>query len=86
VRLRGSRAGERNKVVYKLANSGIQAAIYYSTPLHLAPLYRLKYGYKRGILPQTETTARQVFSLPVHPGVSDDDLEFISQRVMKIIG
>jgi dTDP-4-amino-4,6-dideoxygalactose transaminase len=86
VRLRGSRAGERNKMVYKLANSGIQAAIYYSTPLHLSPLYRLKYGYKRGILPQTETTARQVFSLPVHPGVSDDDLEFISQRVMKTIG
>jgi len=84
VRLRGSRAGERNKVVEKLVNSGIQAAIYYGTPLHLSPLYRGKYGYRRGQLPKTEATARQVFSLPVHPGVSDDDLAFISQRVRKI--
>ncbi len=85
VRLRGCRAGERNKVVNKLVNSGIQAAVYYGTPLHLSLLYRRKYGYKPGMLPKTETTSRQVLSLPVHPGISDDDLGFISQRLRKII-
>ncbi|MEM3736543.1 MAG: DegT/DnrJ/EryC1/StrS family aminotransferase [Candidatus Bathyarchaeia archaeon] len=85
VRLRGSRAGERDKVVDKLVNSGIQAAVYYRTPLHLSPLYRRRYGYRRGALPKTETAARQVFSLPVHPGLTDEDLEFIAQRLSKVI-
>ncbi|MFH1328378.1 MAG: DegT/DnrJ/EryC1/StrS family aminotransferase, partial [Candidatus Bathyarchaeota archaeon] len=84
-RLRGSRAGERNKVVNKLVNSGIQASVYYNTPLHLSLFYRRKYGYRPGTLPKTETTARQVFSLPVHPAVSDDDLKFISLKLKKIL-
>jgi dTDP-4-amino-4,6-dideoxygalactose transaminase len=85
VRLRGSRAGERNKVVDKLVNAGIQAGIYYSTPLHLTPFYRMKYGYHAGMLPKTESTARQVFSLPVHPALTDEDTKFIGEKLKKIL-
>jgi dTDP-4-amino-4,6-dideoxygalactose transaminase len=85
IRLRGSRAGERNKIVNKLVNAGIQAEVFYSTPLHLAPFYRRKFGFRPRSLPRTETAARQVFSLPVHPELSDEDLRYMAQRLTRIV-
>lgn len=85
IRLRGCRAGERNKIVEKLINAGIQAAIYYSTPVHLAPFYRRKYGFHTHLLPKTETVARQVFSLPTHPNLTEEDLKYIGEKMKKII-
>jgi len=86
VRVRGCRAGERNKIVNKLTSSGIQAGIFYGTPIHLAPFYRRKYGFRLRSLPKTETAARQVFSLPVHPNLTDEDLKYIGQKMKKVIG
>ena len=86
VRLKGCRAGERNKVVAKLTSSGIQAEIYYATPVHMAPYYRRKFGFKPRSLPKTEAAARQVFSLPVHPGLTEEDLRYIGQKIKKIVG
>ena len=86
VRLRGCRAGERNKVVTKLVNAGIQAEVYYPTPVHMAPYYRRKFGFKPRSLPKTEAVARQVFSLPSHAGLTEEDIRYISQKVRKIVG
>jgi len=85
VRLRGANAGKRNKVVEKLRAKNIEASIYYETPVHLLPLYRDSFGYKRGTLPETEKAARQVFSLPVHPKISPEDLDYIVENVKKVI-
>ena len=85
VRLRGSRAGERNKLVSKLIASNVHVEIYYSTPTHLSVMYRRKFGYKPGSLPKTETTSRQVFSLPVHPGLGEEELQFMNQKITKIM-
>ncbi|RLI05494.1 aminotransferase DegT [Candidatus Bathyarchaeota archaeon] len=86
VRLKGCRAGERNKVVNKLVNAGIQAEVYYATPVHMAPFYRRKFGFRPRSLPKTEAAARQVFSLPSHPGLTEEDLKYIGQKVKKIVG
>jgi len=83
-RLRGCRAGERNKIVSRLVNAGIQAGVYYQTPLHLAPYYRRKYGFRAQMLPKTETASRQVFSLPTHPNLTDEDIKYIGAKMGKI--
>jgi len=85
VRVRGANAGKRNKIVEKLRNKNIEATVYYETPVHLLPLYREVSGGKRGMLPETERAARQVFSLPVHPGMTPEDVSYVADTVKKAI-
>ena len=65
-----------------LKQKGISAEVYYVIPIHLMPYYR-KFGKPR--LKETEKTARQVFSLPVHPGVTAKQIEFIGETVLHAI-
>ena len=86
VRLRGANAGKRNKIVERLESKGIAAAVYYETPVHMQPLYRDSVGSKKKALPETEKAARQVFSLPIHPKVSPEDVTYIAENVRKVTG
>lgn len=83
IRLRGANAGERNRLVEKLREKRIGAAVYYPVPVHLMPYYRERYGYDSGMLPKTETAARQVFSLPINPGVAGDDIGYMTAVLKK---
>jgi len=85
VRLRGANAGRRNRLVEKLREKRIGATVYYPMPIHLMPYYRERYGYDRGVLPKTETAARQVFSLPVHPRVTRGDIDYMTAILKKIL-
>lgn len=84
-RLRGANAGIRNRLVEKLREKRIGATVYYPMPIHLMPYYRERYGYDRGMLPKTETAARQVFSLPLHPGVTRGDIDYMTAILKKIL-
>jgi dTDP-4-amino-4,6-dideoxygalactose transaminase len=83
VRLKNASAEKRDKMVGTLRQKGICAEVYYATPIHLMPYYR-KFGRYR--LKETEKAARQVFSLPVHPGVTAKQIDFISESVLHGIG
>jgi perosamine synthetase len=85
VRARGVNAAKRNKIVDKLWAKNIEAAVYYSTPVHSTPFYRSSNQVRRGRLPETEKASRQVFSLPVHPRLSDTDIEYVSETLRKAI-
>jgi dTDP-4-amino-4,6-dideoxygalactose transaminase len=65
----------RDELQKHLVKSGVGCAVHYPIPLHRQPLY-VKLGYN-GSLPMAEAAAAQVLSLPVHPGLSQDDLETI---------
>jgi hypothetical protein len=54
----------------------IEAAVYYESPLHLLPLYRDRSSSRRS-LPETEKACRQVYSIPVHPKLSENELDYI---------
>ncbi len=84
-RLRGVNAAKRNKIVDRLWSKNIEAAVYYSTPVHSTPLYRESNVARRGRLPETEKASRQVFSLPVHPRVSENDIEYVAETLRKTI-
>jgi dTDP-4-amino-4,6-dideoxygalactose transaminase len=85
VRLRGARAGKRNKVVQKIRDKGVGAVIYYPVPIHLIPYYMRIYDCKRGDLPETEKASNQVFSLPVHQSLGKEDLMYIADTLKKIL-
>ncbi|MCK4434624.1 DegT/DnrJ/EryC1/StrS family aminotransferase [Candidatus Bathyarchaeota archaeon] len=82
VRLKGARAKKRGQTVKKLKQRGIGAEVYYATPIHLMPYYR-KFGKHQ--LKETEKAAKQVFSLPVHPGVTAKQIDFIGESVLRSI-
>ncbi len=71
--------GRRDALSASLADANIEAVVYYPRSLHQQPLYQeLEIG---GSFPVAEQACAEVLSLPVHPGLSDADLEAISTAV-----
>jgi len=82
VRLLNADAEIRDRFLDELRKCFIGATVYYRTPIHLMPYYR-QYGKQR--LPETERAAEQVFSLPVHPGVALEQIDYIADTVKRVI-
>jgi perosamine synthetase len=82
VRLRNGTEKQRNILVEKLQQKGIGAFICYMNPIHTMPYYK-KFGNYR--LPETERASKQVFSLPVHPGVTPKQIDFIADTVTELV-
>lgn len=72
----------RDQLVEVLRSQGVIPAIYYPWPLHLQPAYR-KLGYKKGDFPIAERVSGQVISLPVHPGVTIKQVDYVSNLIIK---
>jgi len=70
---------KRNKILNKLNEKGIGAASYYPTPVHKTPFYKLTK------LPVTDWAASHVISLPIHPKVSQKNIEFIAKTMRDIL-
>jgi dTDP-4-amino-4,6-dideoxygalactose transaminase len=82
VKLKNAKAQKRNALVEKIRQKGIGAFVCYVNPIHLMPYYR-KFAKHR--LPVTETASKQVFSLPVHPGVTPKQIDFIGAAVLRLL-
>ena len=82
VRLRDGDKAERDEVVKKLRKRGVGATVYYYAPIHLMPYYR-QFIERR--LPETERASEQVFSLPVHPGVTPKEINHVADSVVQVL-
>ena len=60
----------------RLQESGIPTAIYYAKPVHLQMVFK-NLGYEVGDFPIAESIAKRIFSLPMHPYLTDDDINQI---------
>jgi dTDP-4-amino-4,6-dideoxygalactose transaminase len=69
----------RDALLRHLRDRDIEAAVFYPLPVHKQPLYR-GLGYRRR-LPVAERLSREVLSLPVHPGLSREDLDAVVSAV-----
>ena len=65
----------RDAALAHLKAAGVGAGVHYPIPAHWQPLY-LDLGY-RDSLPVAERASREVLSLPVHPALTEGDLETI---------
>ena len=77
--------GDRDGFVAALkAEHNVGSGVYYPIPNHRLPSLA---PYAPGLdLPETEKAAREVVSLPVHPSLSQDDLERIVAAVNAVAG
>jgi dTDP-4-amino-4,6-dideoxygalactose transaminase len=69
----------RDALLRRLRDRDIEATVFYPQPIHKQPLYR-GLGY-RDRLPVAERLSRKVLSLPVHPGLSTEDLDTVVSAV-----
>jgi perosamine synthetase len=83
VRLQNATESERNRIVEELRRNDIGAEVYYLNPVHLMPYYLESFGGCR--LPETEKAAKQVFSLPIHPGVTDKQVDHIGKTLLSLV-
>jgi len=74
--------GRRDAVAAALRERGVGTGVHYPTPVHQQPVY-LERGY-RDSLPEAERAAREVLCLPVHPALSEADLETIVREVRAV--
>ncbi len=70
------RSDRRSQVIETLNKAGIPTAIHYPTPLHLQGVFS-ELGYQPGDLPVAEQVCEEIFSIPIHPFLSDEDKEKI---------
>lgn len=75
---------DRDKLRDGLAQAGIPAMIYYPVPLHQQKAYRDP-RYKDGDFPVAERLAACVLSLPMHTELDEEQLAYISARVLALI-
>ncbi|XTZ16628.1 DegT/DnrJ/EryC1/StrS family aminotransferase [Micromonospora echinospora] len=72
--------GDRDAAQRRLTELGIGNAVYYPTPIHRLTPYLSEDGTPGPWdLPETERAAAEVLSLPVHPSLSEGDLERIAE-------
>ncbi len=83
VRLKDGTEAERNKIVDELHNKGISAEVYYINPVHQMPFYKENFVSRK--LPCTEKASKEVFSLPIHPGVTDEQITFIGKTLLGLL-
>ena len=74
----------RDAIVADLAAAGVSTGIYYPIPVHRQP-YVLALGI-RADLPVTDRAAARSLSLPMFPGLTDDDQTTVIEAVRAVVG
>jgi perosamine synthetase len=63
------RSTDRDALAQRLDARGIDSAVYYPVPTHRLPAYESDVQ-----LPETDRAAREVLSLPIRPGLTDEEV------------
>jgi len=74
-------AGKRDELKKYLESKKIPSMIYYPGPLHLQEAYK-SLGYSEDAFPVTSLLCKEVLSLPMHPDMEDEQLEYIISNVL----
>jgi perosamine synthetase len=81
--VRVDRGRDRDAAAQRLAEAGIGTGIFYPIPVHRQP-HIVELGLGDVSLPETDRAAAEVISLPVHPSLSQDELETIAAEVNRL--
>ncbi|MBN2169497.1 MAG: DegT/DnrJ/EryC1/StrS family aminotransferase [Actinobacteria bacterium] len=79
------RIKQRDQLQELLGEAGIGTSVYYKPPLHLQDCYR-DLGHKRGDFPVSEKASTEVLSLPMFPGITQEEKETVCDAVNNFSG
>ena len=73
----------RSEVMNYMEKQGINTAVYYRTPIHKMPYY---HSMNDGCdLPNTDLASSKVLSIPIHSGLSEDDVQNIGNKLNDVL-
>jgi len=75
------RTEEREKLRKKLEECGIQTQIHYPVPVHKQILFQKLGAYSN--LPVTERIVNEILSLPIHPLLSEKEIEYVCECIQR---
>jgi dTDP-4-amino-4,6-dideoxygalactose transaminase len=75
---------ERDRIRAELESRGIQTGLHYPIPVHLQPAYR-DLGHAPGDFPVSERIARECFTLPLYPEMSEDDQNLVVDELAGVL-
>ncbi len=73
----------RDQFLDYLSQNGVGSAIHYPYPIHMQPLYK-SLGYASEQCPIATECSKKILSLPVYPGLRDDDMDYIINTLNKL--
>lgn len=79
------RADRRDDLQRHLQSRGIGTGLHYPLPLHQQQAYR-HLGLGEGSLPVTERAAREILSLPMFPGLSQEQVSRVADAIREFYG
>lgn len=74
------RTPDRDRLQAFLKERGIATRIYYPIPLHLQPCFA-DLGHEEGDFPVAERLAREVLSLPIFPGITEEEIGRVAEGI-----
>jgi len=75
---------DRTTLFQTLHEQGIGVNVHY-IPVHLHPFYRETFSAAPGLCPAAEAAYEQIISLPMFPGMTDEDVEKVITSVMESV-
>jgi dTDP-4-amino-4,6-dideoxygalactose transaminase len=75
---------DRDRFVQELRSCGIGTSVHF-IPLHLHPYYQRAYGYKQGDFPIAEAEFRRCISLPIYPGMNQQEVELVIGSINDVL-
>jgi dTDP-4-amino-4,6-dideoxygalactose transaminase len=76
---------KRDAFVERLRELGVGSGVYYPIPIHRQKPF-LELGYGDQSFPMSEQLSEEVVSIPVHPGLSDADVDTVIEVVNAVAG
>lgn len=83
LRIPGIDEHERNRIIEKMSEEGIAVNVHYK-PLPMLTAYK-RMGFDMGDYPNAYAQYENEISLPLHTGLSDDDVEYICENLMNAV-
>lgn len=76
-------AKNREELGVWLQKNCIQCAVHYPLPIPMQPIYRQLFNFKPGEYPVSESISKTCLSLPMHPFLSEEDIEYICRKIQE---
>jgi len=75
--------GNRDELQSYLAQSGVQTGIHYPKPIHSTPAFA---RFRNSSCPVAESHAEQILSLPMFPGLQQEQVEYVASLLADYAG
>lgn len=81
----GRFSGGRDRFIEELKSRGVSTSVHF-IPLYRHPYYRNTYGYDRKGFPVSEKIFERTVSLPLYPGMADEEIRWVTESVADVLG